>query len=99
VHVQYSVTAASEPTRRLHPLRAAHRRYRRARWSAVALGGMAALLIAAWAIEHLQIKHIEPNEGFFIESLTLLAAGLLVPWLAVEALWQRARRRHFWDWQ
>jgi hypothetical protein len=60
---------------------------------------MAALLIAAWAIEHLQIKHIEPNEGFFIESLTLLAAGLLVPWLAVEALWQRARRRHFWDWQ
>jgi hypothetical protein len=83
-----------EPTdsaRRVHTYWVVRRRYKRARWVAAAVGALTAALLVGLAIA----SGGRPTLG----AVPLILVATAIPWLIVEGLWRRTRRRHFWDWQ
>jgi hypothetical protein len=69
-------------------------RYKLAQWAAVAVGGFAAAVVIEAALANLAARKLSPDLGFDALALLLLVVGLGVPWLLVEVLWRRKRRRH-----
>ena len=71
-------------------------RYELARWISAVIGGLVAAGVVAAARAELAARGLVPDLGFYALALLLLAAGPGVPWLLVEGLWRRERRRHGW---
>jgi NADH:ubiquinone oxidoreductase subunit 4 (subunit M) len=75
------------------------RRYKLARLAAVALGALVAVTASFAAYGSAAAAGVPVTSGFILQTLVLVAGAVAVPWLVVELLWRRARRRHFWEWQ
>jgi uncharacterized membrane protein YjgN (DUF898 family) len=85
--------------KRLRTYFVVRRRYKRVRWVAAGAGVLVAALVIAVALTRLEATNLALDRGFYLGAAVLLLAAATVPWLIVKGLWQRARRRHFWDWQ
>jgi hypothetical protein len=77
----------------------ARRRYKLARWACATLGGCTGLALVAAAYASLADPRLAEAPPFVAQSVALVAAGAAVPWLTIEWLWRRERRRKLWDWQ
>jgi uncharacterized ion transporter superfamily protein YfcC len=75
------------------------RRYKLARLVAVALGALVAVTVSFAAYRSADASGVPVTSGFVLQTLVLVAGAVAVPWLAVDLLWRRVRRRHFWEWQ
>jgi hypothetical protein len=84
------------PRKRLPGPRAVRWRYKLARWTSVVVGGFAAVVVIEAALANLAARKLSPDLGLDALALLLLVVGLGVPWLLVEVLWRRKRRRHGW---
>jgi thiol:disulfide interchange protein len=60
------------------------------------IGGAVAAGVVETALAGLVARGLAPGLVFYALALLLLAVGLGVPWLLVEVLWRRKRRRHGW---
>jgi hypothetical protein len=84
------------PRKRLPGPRAVRRRYKLARWVSLGVGGFVAAVVTEVALADLTARKLVPDLTFYALALLLLVVGLGVPWLLVEVLWCRKRRRHGW---
>jgi hypothetical protein len=72
------------------------RRYKLAQAASVGVGGLVAAGVVEAALANLAARKLVPDLGFYVLALLLLGLGLGGPWLLVEVLWRRKRRRHDW---
>ena len=74
------------------------RRYKLARWIGAALGGCLGLAVVVATYASLADPQLAATLHFIAQSVALVVGGAAVPWLVVEWLWRRERRRNLWDW-
>jgi hypothetical protein len=84
------------PRKRLPSPRAVRRRYKLAHGISIAVGGSVAAVAVAAALANLAARHLVPDLVFYALAVLVLVVGPGLPWLLVEVLWRRKRRREGW---
>jgi cell division protein FtsX len=75
------------------------RRYRLVRRLLTVAGLAIALAVVAASVAALPDPGDALRRPFLLQAAAIVAAGGLAPWLVVDWLWRRTRRRNLWEWQ
>ena len=87
------------PDKRLTTAWRVRRRYRLAQWLLAAAGLAAGAALVAASVAALPDPHGALGPRFLAQAAAIVVAAVAVPWLVVDGLWGRARRRNLWEWQ